>query len=278
MILPQVKIITSPKNPLIGEFRRHFSPGGSRKSPLFPVEGPTLALEALQSGLHMEALLVSGESAGRSAVFEALQASPGPPPALYQTGARLLSKAAATEHPQGVLALFHKPHALAPGAIGSERLPVLALIDLQDPGNCGALLRSFLAFGGKQVLTVGATADLYGSKCVRASAGAVFRTECLHLAAPEEMLKIAVDCGLPCVGTTPDSGHRPDECSTPPPFLLLIGNEGSGVPEILLEACREKLSLPMSPTMESLNAAVAGSLVLYELSRSLGLGPFAADR
>jgi RNA methyltransferase, TrmH family len=242
------------------------------------VEGATLVLEAIHSGLRLDAILVAEGSPAAGGILAAVEQSMHPAPAIYQAGDRLLQKAAATEHPQGVIALFEKPPALQTSRIREQALPVLALVDVQDPGNCGTLVRTFLAFGGRSVITAGATSDLFGPKSVRASAGAVFRAQCLHFGSPEEMMADPDMAALPWIGTSPTAGTPPEKCRISPPFLLLIGNEGSGLPPALLSRCRERLSLPMAPAMESLNAAVAGALILYELSRGMGLGPFSSDR
>ena len=271
---PSFKSIESPKNPVIAEFVDCFSRGNSRKRPYIPVEGSQMIREAIQAGLQVEAglfhqgFLDSGEG---PATLDACSASPA---RLYRTSERLLRKTAATENPQGILALIRKPVVANLGRIVSARVPVLALVDVQDPGNCGALIRTFLAFGGRLAVTVGSSADLYGPKVVRASAGSILRVVALHFPTTGEFRKTAPLDSLPWVATSPSAGIPPQHCAVEPPFVLLIGNEGSGLEADILAACQERISLPTSQSVDSLNAAVAGSLVLYELARSLRFGPF----
>jgi RNA methyltransferase, TrmH family len=275
---PSFKSIESPKNPVIAEFMDCFSRGNSRKRPYIPVEGPQMIREAIQAGLQVEAGLFHQGFLDSEEGPATLDACSGSPARLYRTSERLLRKAAATENPQGILALIRKPVVADLNTIVSARVPVLALVDVQDPGNCGALIRTFLAFGGRLVLTVGSTADLYGPKVIRASAGSILRVVALHFATADEFRKTAPLDALPWVATCPSTGIPPQLCPLKPPFILLVGNEGSGLGPEILASCRERISLPTSQGVESLNAAVAGSLVIYELARSMRFGPFSQER
>ena len=166
------------------------------------------------------------------------------------------------ETPQGILALCRMPEPepldLKPGS--------LILDGIQDPGNLGTILRAADAFEVPVVLADGC-ADPYGEKTVRATMGAVFRCPPLQ-AATEEILAQCRDRKLPvCVTALSETaedirGVDLNACVT------VIGSEGQGVSEAFLEAAAKQTIIPMSSRCESLNAAVAATVVLWELRRN----------
>lgn len=269
-----VKSIESVRNPIISQFKVHFSRSSHRKSMYFPVEGPQLVADAIHAGLSVEAVLFHQQFAESEEGSRTLRDCAGTTARLYRTSEQLLRRAAATESPQGILALVRKPILEDVDALTLAPLPILALVDVQDPGNCGALVRTFVAFGGNFIVTIGSSADLFGPKAVRASAGATFRAAILHIPTMDEFRHFQPLARLPWIGTSPSAGRAPGCLSTKPPFVLLIGNEGAGLPSSILEICQERLCLPVCREIESLNAAVAGSLIIYELARGLHFGPF----
>lgn len=269
-----VDVIQSPRNPVIQEFRRAFSESNFRKNPYFPVEGPQLVAEALDFGLSLDAVLVSSDIESSLAGKRLVARLRAGCRRFSTTSEKLVQAASGTQHSQGVLCLFRKPE---PGdfcLLLKKPQLVLVLVDVQDPGNCGALARSLLAFGGHCIVTVGATSDLLGPKAVRASAGASFRLAARHYRSVDAFLDAPELRGIPLLGTVPAGGLPSTACHVEPPAAVLVGNESRGLPQGLLKRCHERLSLPMFGGMQSLNAAVAGSLVLYDLTRQMGLGPF----
>lgn len=177
---------------------------------------------------------------------------------------RAFAAVAEVPAPQGILAVFSLP----PEAAGGEPPYVLALDGVQDPGNVGALIRPLLAFcgPGAALWTGPETADPYGSKALRASAGAALhlrRHGSGDLAADLAQSALA---GRRWWALCPRGGRRPDAVELRPPLGLLIGSEGRGVDPALLPWC-EPLSIPMPGGAESLNAAMAGGIVLYECAR-----------
>ena len=166
------------------------------------------------------------------------------------------------ETPQGVLALCRMPEQqpleLEPGA--------LILDGIQDPGNLGTILRAADAFDIPVILADGC-ADPYGEKTVRATMGAVFRRP-PQQATTEELLALCQTRGLPICVTTPSA--RAEDIRGVPlgSVVTVIGSEGQGVSEAFLEAAQCRAIIPMSPRCESLNAAVAATVVLWELRRN----------
>ena len=230
---------------------------GKRKGDFIAIEGFHLVREAIASGLQMETLYLRDD---QEPVLRQL-----PPDAAREV--LLLSpdafKAATeTEQAQGIAATLARPdQAYAP------RTGDLLLIadGLQDPGNLGTLIRSVEAFGASALALTPGTADPWNGKCLRAAAGAAFR---IPLPLYDDTLRdalSAVDARLlAAVATNGKAAHATDLTGT---IALIIGNEGNGVSERMLQQADGRITLATTGPTESLNAAIAGSLLLYEASQ-----------
>lgn len=167
-----------------------------------------------------------------------------------------------TEHAQGVLAVCPEPGpAAAPvGSLGRY----LILDAVQDPGNVGTLVRLAAAFGLDGVWVLDGTADPWGGKAVRASAGTVFRVP-LYRGDAEAAVRALRDADVPIV--VADAGGV-DVASWEPQtgWALSVGNEGAGPRAEILEAARARLAVPMPGGIESLNVGAAGAVLLYSLT------------
>jgi len=137
---------------------------------------------------------------------------------------------------------------------------------VQDPGNLGTILRSAEAFGASGVLTTEGTVSAANPKLARASAGSIFRLPLVRLSTDEAIealrrhkLRLAV--------ASSHRGRPAQEIDFTAPTAIFVGNEGSGVPKTLIEAADEEIVIPHSPRVESLNAAIAASILLYEALR-----------
>ena len=139
----------------------------------------------------------------------------------------------------------------------------IVLENVQDPGNVGTVIRTANAFEIDAVILVGACADLYQPKTARATMGAIFRQRVLRMDL-EELCAFLAQQNLPLYGAALCEGARDVReirlCSA----AVAVGSEGQGLSPALLERCREKIIIPMNPDSESLNAAVAASLLMWE--------------
>jgi TrmH family RNA methyltransferase len=247
------ELITSHQNARVKELRAAFA--SYTRGERVAVEGEHLVEEALRSGVTNALLFVRENYSGKlPAGIETLHPSND-----------VFDKAVATETPQGIALLFEPPTpAIKPG-------PALILIaaGLQDPGNLGTLIRSAEAFGATQLITTEQTVSPWNQKCIRASAGSVFRMPMLLGQTTQQLAALNMTIFAAVAGDV--SGSR-----SPIPFTnadllqpcaLLIGNEGAGLSPDLLAIANEHITIPMPGKIESLNAAIAGSLLLYEASR-----------
>jgi TrmH family RNA methyltransferase len=228
---------------------------------MFVLEGVRLVADALDSGAALDVTLYAPDQLATSAQgSELLRRLEGLPQA-YAATPQVVAAAAETVHPQGVVALAGWPEveAGAPGII-------LALDGVQDPGNLGTLLRSAEAVGVAQVLCARGTVDIYSPKVVRAAMGAHFR------------LALEQDLGWEEVGERlawVDHVYAADVEATMPyyaanwrqPSALIVGNEARGLSEEARSLAGKLIGIPMRGRAESLNAAVAGSVILFEALR-----------
>lgn len=253
-------------------------------------EGARLVSTALQSGAEVIAVLVS-KSGERH--LPHLAADIPPKARLLGTTDSLFAHVAGTETPQGVAALLRPPTATFDDLVRGPVTPlVVVLAGMQDPGNVGTLIRAAEAFGATGVATTSTggcgTANPFGPKALRASAGSALRLPVLRgIAAPVLLAQLRV-AGVrifaassnPCPASSQDSAPEPAvkalapwKCDWRAPVALLIGNEGAGLPDEIVRSADAAVMIPQAAArhagspMDSLNAAVAGSVLLYEAAR-----------
>lgn len=183
-----------------------------------------------------------------------------PPDAIQVVSAAVLRAIAATETPQGLVAVF--PRRLSPAASASRLL--LVLDGLQDPGNVGTILRSALGSGLVETVVVRGGADPFGPKAVRAAAAALFA---LRIAQPDEAeLRAALDGRTVWIADAAGA-ERYDRLDWRQPGALVVGSEAHGASRLLRQMADGQVSVPLRGGLESLNAAVAVSIMLFEAAR-----------
>ena len=239
------------RHPLLTTIRKGIQKGTHEG--LCVAEGFHLLNEALSANCEVTAVVVS------DSVLPALRDRDLD---LYHLPDRDFAGLAATDQSQGVISLI-RPPAWTLADLFREPAFVVVLDGVQDPGNAGTILRSAEAFGATGVLALKGSVNLYNPKALRASAGSVFRLPCVQ--GVEEDAALAALATLDCYATVPKGGTPLEEADLARPLALVIGGEGRGVSARLRSASR---SLAISTAaVESLNAAVAASIVLYEASR-----------
>ena len=235
---------------------------GRRAHGAFSFEGPTLLEEAWSSGAQIDALYATQDALDSYALVAQIEATGVP---AYLVDDRTFAKLSDLDAPTGVLATA--PTVLETlGGLLADPGVVLVLADLNDPGNAGALLRSAEAFGVDRVIFGTLGVEPYHPKVVRGAMGAIFR-EHIAVAAPQDVVRAAREAGWTGVGLA--AGGTPlEQALFAERTLLVVGNErhGLGPWEPL---CDRITAIPMAGKAESLNAAVAGSIALYEATKRL---------
>jgi TrmH family RNA methyltransferase len=258
-----VRIVQSKQNARLKELRRALAWPGRDPGALAGIEGPNLVAEALRAGLRIECVFVA-QNAERMLDSMALP----PHTEVLLVPHELLVSALDTETPQAVAALIQPPHWAWKQVLGGKQhraALVIVLAGLQDPGNLGTILRSAEAFGATGVVSLPGTVSAWNAKAVRASAGSVFRVPLLAAAA-EECFRRLRECGAKIWTTAMREAASVDEVDLSGPVALLIGNEGNGVPPDLAALADGALTIPCTGPVESLNAATAAAILLYEAS------------
>lgn len=249
----------SPHNPRIERVRDLRTPKGRREAHAFAAEGPTLLDEAARSG--MQPREVYATAAGLTRIDAARLEAAGAD--VFTVTDKVFGRLTDLETPTGVLAVFALPDRSLADVLGHDG-PVLLLAGVADPGNAGTLVRSAEAFGAAGVLFGRGGVDPYAPKVVRAAMGSLFR---LPVAAcdAEELLAAAAAAGRPVVATDL-AGEDLRTAGIPRNAIVAIGNERRGVRD-WLPRWNQAVRIPHIGGTESLNAAVAGSIVLYEAAR-----------
>lgn len=251
-----IPVISSRTNTRVKQLRAAFVDNPRLSGGLVAIEGDNLLAEALRSGLMLKTVFVSE----RHTVPDTL---PPDTEVLRLTG-DVFASAAGTRTPQGIAALVEPPVAAVADVLRRTPL-ILIAAGLQDPGNLGTLVRSAEAFGATGVLATPGTVSVWNQKALRASAGSVFRVPVADITSSEiEALKARGVRLLAAVGSGGTSAQDIDFTGL---CALMIGNEGSGLGSEWLEMADALVTIPCPGPVESLNAAVAGSLLLYEASR-----------
>ena len=246
------------------------------EAPLLALEGFHLVGEALRSGLAPAALFLrAGEEAstldtlqdtlGDEGLREAFQLPQATE--LLALAPSLFASLMQTAAPQAIAALVPVPQSSAADLVSGAAPLVLVLAALQDPGNTGTLLRSAEAFGATAALLLAGTATPWSSKSLRASAGSALRLPLLAMRDAREAAALLRSHSIRSYAAVASGGCAPADAPLHQPAALWIGNEGAGLSAAELAACDARITLPMPGAVESLNAAVAGSLLLYEASR-----------
>ncbi len=263
---PGSAVITSRENHWLKTFRAAFRASRPEDNRI-ALEGPHLVSEAIRSGLRIEAIL---SSASGERHLPALQAALDRPTLILRTTDKLFDSLASTETPQGIAALARAPEYKLEDLLHAADSLVIVLVAAQNPGNVGAILRSAEAFGATGVIATRGTAHPYSPKALRASSGSSLRLPMLAELAPTIALTQLRVSGLQILAASASqnpNARRPDELDLRAPFALLIGNEGAGLPPDIERSADARVRIQVAAPVESLNAAVAASLILYEAAR-----------
>ncbi len=257
-------MISSRHNPRFRELVKLQSRKQRQQQGAFVAEGLRLVEDGLAAGwkpieLVVSPPMLSPETLARVREWDV--------PRLEVTP-QLMAMASGTETPQGIMAVFPLPQH-GPDALGGDL--VLILDGIRNPGNAGTLLRSAAAVAAGGVLALRGTVDLSAPKVVRASMGGIFRVPWVQGLEARDAVRWAQDAGFRLLGLEPRGGVPFHRCDYSGKIALVVGGEAHGVNPELRQACAGVLTIPMPGGQESLNAAMAATLVLYQARIYKGL-------
>jgi RNA methyltransferase, TrmH family len=285
------EVITSRENRWIKIFRAGLRGSGPANDEPIAVEGPKLIEDALRHGIELDALLVSesGEGDLERILRAASETESGIARSrVLRTTDKIFEGLSGTESAQGIAALFRQPawefdDILGSGSqsptsgegAGAGTALVLVMAGVQDPGNVGTILRSAEAFGATGVVATRGTADPWSPKAVRASAGSALRLALLRgMSIPVLLTQLRISkVRIVAAGSGANKGavrevaDESKHVELREPVAIFIGNEGAGLASEIAGAADAHISIPMAATVESLNAGIAASIILYEAAR-----------
>lgn len=254
-----------PRHPSVQRLRRLSQRRRARSDEgAYVVDGPTLLDEALRAGVGI-AEVVAEPGAPAELLTRAREAGA----VVHQAREGTLARVVDTVHPQPVAAIARldpSPLDQALDRLGPQPL-VLVLVGVNDPGNAGTLLRSADAAGAELVILGDDAVDPYNPKCVRASAGALFRVPVVRDAAGADAIDGLRRRGVRCLGTVAHHGTAHDRADLTGPTALVLGSEAHGLPATLAARLDGQLTILMDGPTESLNVAMAGTVLCFEAHR-----------
>lgn len=254
-------IITAKNNPKIKEIKALLTSSKDRKnSGLFVLEGVRLCLDAVKSGCEITSVFCTENCESKYAdnISELKNACKD----FYVVSEDVLKSISDTVTPQGVVCTVKMQ---PKGVEYKQGKKYIALDTIQNPDNLGAISRTAEAFGIDGMVICGGC-DIYNPKALRASMGALFRLPVKVCKSLEEEIEACRNAGIQSFATVPD---RDAEDITKTDFsggaLCIIGNEGNGVSKQIIDVCDKKITIKMQGRAESLNAAAAASITMWEL-------------
>lgn len=243
-------LITSVDNKKIKRYVSLKTSKGRKEEGLFIVEGMHMCYEANKNGLLVDLL-----------VLEKTDISFNYPGEITYVTSNVLKKVSNLSNPTGIIGICKivDNHEI----IGNH---ILILDDVQDPGNIGTIIRSSNAFNIDTIILSTNSVDIYNDKVLRSTQGMIFNMNIIYGDLFDIIPKLR-DNGYTILGTNVNNGEDVRKVNVSK-FALIMGNEGNGVHEEIQELCDKNLYIKMNSDCESLNVAVATSILLYELDRS----------
>jgi TrmH family RNA methyltransferase len=268
-----MRSITSRQNPVVTRFRalaREADPTGAR----ILLDGVHLIREAAASGHTFEIVAVS--SSRMTSDSEEAQTAQR----LLESGIDVVSAPDAVfaalspvRTPSGLVAIASRRPVSPSEICAVTDAMVLVAIDVQDPGNVGALMRTAEAGGMTGMFVCGASANPFSWKAVRGSMGSVLRLPVAAGLQTAFVMTCLRSGSIRPVAAVPRGGQDPDALDWRGRVALVVGGEGGGLPDEVIQNCDDLVSIPMSPGVESLNVATAGAILVYAARRQRGPKP-----
>jgi RNA methyltransferase, TrmH family len=261
MLIPEM-VVSSRANARVKQLRAAFQGHARLSGGMVAIEGDHLLAEALRSGMVLKTVFLSERRETPRIVPRGVE--------VLRLTEEVFESVVETQSPQGVAALLVPPIRAFSDVMGGGGATTLILIaaGLQDPGNLGTLVRSAEAFGATGVLTTPGTVSAWNQKALRASVGSIFRVPVVSAtmeqiaALRQQKIKLIAAVGADDFGVI-----AAQDMDFTIACALMIGNEGAGLSTEWIELAEARITIPCPGAVESLNAAVAGSLLLYEASR-----------
>lgn len=266
-MLNTMRSISSRQNPLVSAFRDLAATPPSDGSRLL-LDGAHLVQEARTAGLRFEQVAIAADRLdldGEIAQLARRLDDEGTDVVVVTEP--VMNAMSPVRTPSGVVAIAARQPVPLAAICQHPAALIVAPIDVQDPGNLGALLRAAEAGGATGAAVCGASAHPFSWKAVRGSMGSVLRLPVSPGGSADALLTCARKFGVRAVASVPRGGVTPDAIDWRGRVLVFVGGEGPGLTNEVIAACDDRVTIPMQAPVESLNVAVAGALLVYEARR-----------
>jgi RNA methyltransferase, TrmH family len=257
--------VSRRQHPLVARFRET----ARRPGNTMLLDGPHLVAEALASGVLVEVAAFHRDGL-EDPELSRLSKTRGIVTVVTVSDS-VIAAISPTRTPVGVVAIAHRPRVDPSTVVAGDRPLVVIAVDIQDPGNLGALVRSAEAGGATGVIAAGASADPFGWKALRGAMGSAFRLPIARVRETSEALALVRRVsGLRVAAAISCRGVPMSEADLTGALAIVIGSEGSGLADDIVANADLQITIPMAPRVESLNVAVAAALLVYEARRQRG--------
>ena len=256
-----MKTIRSKDNPAYKDTLRLLRKKYRDQTGMFLIEGPRPVMDAVKAGNRLETVFIRESAADDPETFGLVDLCP----VVLADG--LFDRLSDTENSQGVLAVARKlPQCSGiPAKAGARR--VVILDRLQDPGNIGTIIRTAEAAGFGTLIAIKGTGDIYSPKTSRAAAGSLLRVDVFEGMSAADAISLCKESGVRIIASDLNGASEYTEADMTGDIAIVIGNEGSGISDEIRSAADTLVRIPMEGDIESLNAAAAAGILMYEALR-----------
>ena len=254
---PMIKLIQSRDNPQFKSFKRLLTRKYRDREGLYLIEGRRMVDDAIEKGMPIELLIVRVTETDYEARYKDY------PMVLLEDSC--FEELSDTVNSQGIIGIVRQPK----GTAIDYGMPILILDQIQDPGNMGTIIRTAVSSGINQIIMIKGSVDVYNQKVVRSTAGAVFSARLIQSADGDELIRDLREKGYQIIGSSLEQAVSFVEVSDSPLSALIIGYEGNGIDPNRLKMTDFNVSIPIRGAVESLNAAVAAGILIYEWGKQL---------
>jgi RNA methyltransferase, TrmH family len=260
-------VISSAANPLVKRVRALADRKHRRRESAFVVQGIQPVWQAVEAGADVDVLIVAPDLLRHPGAVAMVAGQEAAGVRVARVSAELFGRIADRDGPSGLAAIVRSASVELADLAAGEGSLFAALHRPGNPGNVGTIVRTASAVGCAGVILIGPSADQYDPAAVKASMGAIFTVPVATVSSASEFLDWAHSRAVTVAATSARGRVSVWDADLQPPIAVLLGSEGAGLPDDLLAGADLLVAIPMTGTAESLNLAVAASVLLYEVRR-----------
>lgn len=261
--------IQSINNPKVKLWNKLLTKKGREKNNLYLAEGIKLIEEAIKTNQEIDSIIYVKEKGLPEQILDLINEN-GSNIDLFATSNVIFNKLAETETPQGVIAVIKQNEWKSEQILASNKSFFLLIDQIQDPGNLGSIIRSADAAGVEAVILGKGTVDLYNSKVIRSTMGSIFHLPILSVELTD-FIKELQTRGVNIIGTSPYAKEMYYDVDLQGKVAILVGNEANGLQDHRLTQVDKMAKIPIIGQAESLNVAMATTIMLFERVRQINI-------